>query len=115
MLENVAVHDDVEGPFAIRDLAVKIHLDHPLAMTGAGLRERRIALDRRHAPALIRELAAQQTVRGADVEQPAAASVAQPAQDDRVAAMRVCLEDGPWPMHAHRIIWGPTRSALLLV
>ena len=95
VLEHVAVHDDVERPLAQRDLAIEIQRDHPLAVARSGLGESRIALDRGHAPSPLGELAAQQAVGRADVEQPPALAGAQPAQDHRVTAVRVRLEHVP--------------------
>src|SRR5881409_2084515 len=78
----------------------------PLAVLSPGLGERRVPLDGGHAPAALGELPAQQRVRRAHIQEPPAAPVAEPAQDDRVARVRVGLEDLARCQSTHRTIIG---------
>jgi hypothetical protein len=93
VLQHVRIDDGVEARRQRRELAVEIGHQHALAVLRADAGGIAVALDGGHAPALIGQLAAQQPFRGANVQQPPAGAVGQPAEDHRVAAVRVRLED----------------------
>src|SRR5438874_3598902 len=106
VLQDVAVQDRVERARHVRDIAVEVGREHPLAVTRAGLRQRRVALEAGDAPAALREAPAHDTVGRPDIEDPPATALAEPLEDQRVAAVRVRLEDVSWrrahPVTHHR-------------
>jgi hypothetical protein len=99
VLEHVAADDDVEVGVERRHAAIQVGHDQPLAMGGPGLGQDRVGLDGRDLPALGRETTAQQPVGRPHVEQPAAAAGGEPAENHRVAAVRIRLERVPPSFH----------------
>src|SRR5256885_2058561 len=108
VLQDVAVQDRVERAGHLRDLAVEVGREHPLAVASAGLRQCRVALEAGDAPAALREAPAHDPVGRPDVEDPPAATPTEPLEDHRVAAVRVRLDGVPWsraiPVPLYRMV-----------
>src|SRR5712691_7668368 len=107
MLEDVAVDDRVEQPLEVRQPAVEVDRDHPLAARLAYLRRPRVPLERCHFPIPLGQVSGKEPVGRTNVEHTAPVAGAEPAQDHRMAAVWIWLEPvslEPAPRLLHELL-----------
>ena len=92
VLQHIPVDDRVEEALEPRRRLVEVGDDHLVASPPRLGGLRRVALERRHLPALSREELREKAVRRPDVERPTAPPFTQPGEDDGVARVRIRLE-----------------------